>query len=81
MITANELPALSDGGFRRRSYFGGASPGVREPGADTYAALLGAQNATGVRWMIEPNIRPGFIKDNSAGTARGSDHMLGWRTL
>lgn len=71
MITADDLPALSD--EVSALYFGGISLAC-EPGADTYAALL-ARNADGRAVMIDPNIRPGFIKDIARYRAR-LDHML-----
>lgn len=49
-------------------YFGGISLAC-EPGADAYAALLdrhGAERAV----MVDPNIRPGFIQDQTRYRAR-----------
>ena len=59
MITPEDMPALS--GEVSALYFGGISLAC-EPGADAYAELL-ARNAEGRAVMIDPNIRPGFIKD------------------
>ncbi|MFG6559806.1 carbohydrate kinase [Sulfitobacter sp. 1A15299] len=59
MITPEDMPALSSA--VSALYFGGISLAC-EPGADAYAALL-ARNAEGRAVMIDPNIRPGFIKD------------------
>ena len=59
MITPGDMPALS--AEVSALYFGGISLAC-EPGADAYADLL-ARNAEGRAVMIDPNIRPGFIKD------------------
>lgn len=59
MITPEDMPALSS--EVSALYFGGISLAC-EPGADAYAELL-ACNAEGRAVMIDPNIRPGFIKD------------------
>ncbi len=59
MITPEDMPALS--AEVSALYFGGISLAC-EPGADAYADLL-ARNAEGRAVMIDPNIRPGFIKD------------------
>lgn len=59
MITPSELPELP--GDIEALYFGGISLAV-EPGAETYATLLADQSA-GRAVMIDPNIRPGFIRD------------------
>lgn len=59
MITAQDMPTLSN--EVSALYFGGISLAC-EPGADAYADLLaGATKGRAV--MIDPNIRPGFIKD------------------
>ncbi|CAM4407090.1 carbohydrate kinase family protein [Palleronia rufa] len=49
-------------------FFGGISLAV-EPCADTYEALS-ARLAPGMPMMIDPNVRPGFIRDRDAYTAR-----------
>ncbi|OCX66608.1 carbohydrate kinase [Thioclava sp. SK-1] len=59
MITQEDLPTLPDD--VSALYFGGISLAV-EPGADTYAALLGNTHDSRAV-MIDPNIRPGFIRD------------------
>ena len=59
MITPEDMPALSS--EVSALYFGGISLAC-EPGADAYAELF-ARNAEGRAVMIDPNIRPGFIKD------------------
>mgnify|MGYP005984800877 FL=1 len=59
MITPEDMPTLSS--EVSALYFGGISLAC-EPGADAYADLL-ARNAEGRAVMIDPNIRPGFIKD------------------
>jgi len=59
MVTPGDMPALS--GEVTTLYFGGISLAC-EPGADTYAGLL-ERNAQGRAVMLDPNIRPGFIRD------------------
>ena len=59
MIAEADLPALPDS--VTALYFGGISLAV-EPCADTYAALLVRGGGDRVV-MMDPNIRPGFIKD------------------
>lgn len=49
-------------------FFGGISLAC-EPGADAYAALL-AREGAGRAVMIDPNIRPGFIRDPGRYRAR-----------
>ncbi|WP_417691433.1 carbohydrate kinase family protein [Roseibium sp.] len=61
MITIGELPDLPDS--VSTLYFGGISLAV-EPCAETYAALLHREAASRVT-MMDPNIRPGFIADES----------------
>ena len=72
MIDSAEMPALS--GEVTALYFGGISLAC-EPGAEAYAALLEA-NATGRAVMLDPNIRPGFIRDIATYRAR-LDRMIG----
>lgn len=55
-------------------FFGGISL-VNEPAAESYAALL-ANWRTGRTVMIDPNIRPGFITDETRYRAR-LDRMIG----
>ena len=59
MIEADELPTLSPD--VSTLFFGGISLAC-EPAADAYAALLERESAERVV-MIDPNIRPRFIKD------------------
>lgn len=59
MIGAEDLPALPD--TVTALFFGGISLAV-EPCADTYATLL-AREGAGRAVMMDPNIRPGFIRD------------------
>ena len=59
MIGAEDLPALSQ--EVTSLFFGGISLAV-EPCADTYAELM-AREGTTRAVMMDPNIRPGFIKD------------------
>lgn len=59
MITPDDLPALSS--EVTALYFGGISLAV-EPGAETYAALLAREGGSRAV-MLDPNIRPGFIRD------------------
>lgn len=62
MIEAADLPKLS--AEVSALYFGGISLAC-EPAADTYAALCVSQAAY-LPVMIDPNIRPGFISDETA---------------
>ncbi len=59
MLEPQEMPLLT--AEATALYFGGISLAC-EPGAYAYAALL-AQNAAGRAVMLDPNIRPGFIRD------------------
>lgn len=59
MITPDDLPALS--AEVTALYLGGISLAV-EPGAETYATLLVREGASRAV-MLDPNIRPGFIRD------------------
>jgi len=59
MIGAEDLPALSQ--EVTALFFGGISLAV-EPCADTYAELMAREGATRAV-MMDPNIRPVFIKD------------------
>ncbi|GHE06128.1 carbohydrate kinase [Defluviimonas sp. 20V17] len=66
MIQEAELPALPDD--VEALYFGGISLPV-EPCGDTYAALC-AREGQARAVMIDPNIRPGFIRDAGRFRAR-----------
>lgn len=66
MIEPGDMPQLSED--ISALYFGGISLAC-EPGADAYAALL-ARNAAGRAVMLDPNIRPGFIRDIARYRAR-----------
>lgn len=59
MLTPKDMPALPD--TISTLFFGGISLAC-EPCADAYAALMARAGDTRVV-MIDPNIRPGFIKD------------------
>ena len=59
MIRPDDLPDLND--EISALFFGGISLAV-EPCADTYAALMEREGGTRAV-MMDPNIRPGFIKD------------------
>lgn len=72
MIAPADLPALPEA--CKALYFGGISLAV-EPGAETYAALCAREAADHVV-MIDPNIRPGFIRDPQAFRDRMA-RMLG----
>lgn len=86
MLSPDELPAVSDDVMAL--YFGGISLAC-EPCADTYAGLL-AQAGAGRAVMIDPNIRPGFIRDadrfrtrlgsmlGQADIVKVSDEDLAW---
>ncbi|ETX29887.1 carbohydrate kinase family protein [Roseivivax isoporae] len=72
MLDPADLPILGD--EVAALFFGGISL-VSEPAADTYAAL--AEREAGRRVvMIDPNVRPGFIRDAARYRARLSA-MLG----
>ncbi|WP_444460395.1 carbohydrate kinase family protein [Rhodobacter capsulatus] len=66
MILPGDLPALP--AAVRALFFGGISLPV-EPCGGTYEALLTREAATRVT-MLDPNIRPGFIRDEAAYRAR-----------
>ncbi|MCT4610128.1 MAG: carbohydrate kinase [Pelagimonas sp.] len=72
MIAAADLPQIPD--KVEALYFGGISLAC-DPAADTYATLLDQQGADRLV-MIDPNIRPSFIRDASAFRAR-LDRMIG----
>lgn len=59
MLTPVDMPTLPD--EITALYFGGISLAC-EPGADAYAVLLGREGGKRAV-MIDPNIRPGFIRD------------------
>lgn len=71
MLTQADLPARLEG--IEALFFGGISLAV-EPCADAYAALC-LREAESLPVMIDPNIRPGFIKDADRYRAR-LDRML-----
>lgn len=66
MLTPADLPALP--ASVRALFFGGISL-VGEPCGTAYEALLTREAAARVT-MIDPNIRPGFIRDEAAYRAR-----------
>lgn len=66
MLTVDETPKI--GPEVTALYFGGISLAC-EPCADTYAAIL-ANNGAGRAVMMDPNIRPGFIRDAARFRAR-----------
>lgn len=72
MISPRDLPELTDdiGAL----FFGGISLAV-EPCGAAYQALMERESAAGRLTMIDPNIRPGFIRDEPAYRAR-IDRML-----
>ena len=86
MLYPEDLPALAD--EVGAMYFGGISLAC-EPGADTYAALL-EREGEGRAVMVDPNIRPGFIRDedrfrdrlgrvlSKASIVKVSDEDLHW---
>jgi fructokinase len=59
MVTPEDMPALT--GEVTALYFGGISLAC-EPGADAYAVLL-ERGASERAVMLDPNIRPAFIRD------------------
>lgn len=66
MIATTDLPELP--GDLGALYFGGISLAC-EPGADTYAHLLDRADRR-LAVMLDPNIRPGFIRDAETYRAR-----------
>ena len=71
MLEQRDMPVLS--GEVTALYFGGISMAC-EPGADAYAELL-RQNGRARAVMLDPNIRPGFIRDIARYRAR-LDRMI-----
>ncbi|SEK58314.1 carbohydrate kinase family protein [Pacificibacter marinus] len=71
MLTPADLPVLPD--TIEALFFGGISLPV-EPCGEVYEALCAREAATRVI-MMDPNIRPSFIKDEARYRAR-MDHML-----
>jgi len=69
MLSLDDLPVLTDD--VSALYFGGISLAC-DPGAETYAALAKAEAARRVV-MIDPNIRPGFIRNIDRYRARLDD--------
>ncbi|GGB10504.1 carbohydrate kinase family protein [Allosediminivita pacifica] len=65
MLTEDDLPEL---GEEITTLFLGGISLAAEPGADTYAAL--AERAGDRIVMVDPNIRPGFIRDEATFRAR-----------
>ncbi len=61
LLTPADMPVLAQS--VSTLYFGGISLAC-EPGADAYAALLEAEGASRAV-MLDPNIRPGFIEDET----------------
>lgn len=66
MLAPADMPAIAD--EVSALYFGGISLAC-EPGAEAYCALLEREGA-GRAVMIDPNIRPGFIRDEARYRAR-----------
>jgi fructokinase len=66
MITEADLPTLDD---RCEALHFGAISLIPEPCGSTYEALMGREHARRVI-SLDPNIRPGFIKDKQAHMAR-----------
>ena len=66
MMTPKDTPPLQH--EIRALFFGGISL-VGEPAADAYAALL-EREGPGRVVMLDPNIRPGFIRDETSYRAR-----------
>ncbi len=71
MLTEADLPDLPE--QVEALFFGGISL-VSEPGADSYATLCARAGERLV--MMDPNIRPGFVRDEARYRARLAD-MLG----
>ncbi|MGC9446940.1 carbohydrate kinase family protein [Cereibacter johrii] len=66
LLATADLPALPD---RVSTLFFGGISLVNEPAAATFEALM-AREAVGRVTMLDPNIRPGFIADETAYRAR-----------
>jgi len=66
MLSIDEIPPIPD--EVSAMFFGGISL-ASEPGADAYAALMLAEAGRRAT-MIDPNIRPGFIRDAARYRAR-----------
>ncbi len=66
MLSPDQMPAVSK--EAKALFFGGISL-ISEPAADTYATFL-QENADGRLVVMDPNIRPAFIKDEAAYRAR-----------
>lgn len=76
MISPTDLPSLTE--EVSTLFFGGISLAC-EPGADAYAALL-ERSAGGRVVMLDPNIRPGFIRDIARYRQR-LDRMIALSTI
>lgn len=76
MLTIDDLPEIS--GEVSSLYFGGISLAV-EPGSDTYAELL-VREGDARAVMLDPNIRPQFIKDIERYRAR-LDRIMGYADI
>jgi len=68
LTTADLPPAREDGGAGHAWFFGGISL-VAEPCGTAYEALQARESANAVT-MLDPNIRPGFIRDEAGHRAR-----------
>ena len=66
LLQPADMPALPD--TVEALFFGGISLAC-EPGAEAYAALL-AREGQGRAVMVDPNIRPGFIRNEAGYRAR-----------
>ncbi|MCB1444212.1 MAG: carbohydrate kinase [Rhizobiaceae bacterium] len=64
MITADDLPPLGDGDDIEALHFGAISL-ISDPCGGTYEALLARERQNRVI-SLDPNIRPGFIRDRQA---------------
>ena len=72
MMTSADMPALPD---TIKAYFTGGIWLAVEPCGTALEALLAREAGTRVT-MIDPNVRPSFVRDRSAYTAR-IDRMIG----
>ncbi|SLN68743.1 2-dehydro-3-deoxygluconokinase [Roseivivax jejudonensis] len=66
MLTEADLPVLED--TVQALFFGGISL-VAEPAADAYAALAAREDGRRLV-MVDPNVRPGFVRDEARYRAR-----------
>lgn len=67
MLTTDDLPALAT---RPSALLTGGISLMSDPCGSAFEALFTQSHAAGVPTMLDPNIRPGFIRDEAAYRAR-----------